>query len=57
MIQEGHVLHPVEIKTAATVKTDAVKNFKYLEGMESYEVGFGHVICQTPELYYVTRDV
>lgn len=57
VIQEGHILHPVEIKTAATVKTDAVKNFKCLEGMESYEVGFGHVICQTPEPYYVTRDV
>lgn len=57
VIQEGHVLHPVEIKTAATVRADAVKNFKCLEGMEGYEVGFGHVICQTPEPYYVTRDV
>ncbi len=57
VIQEGHILHPVEIKTAATVNADAVKNFKYLENMESYEVGFGHVICQTPEPYYVTRGV
>lgn len=57
VIQEGRVLHPVEIKTAATVKPDAIKNFKCLEGMEGYEVGFGHVICQTPEPYYVTRDV
>lgn len=57
VIQEGHILHPVEIKTAATVKADAVKNFKCLEGMEGYEVGFGHVICQTSEPYYVTRGV
>ena len=57
VIQEGHVLHPVEVKTAATVKADAVKNFKCLERMEGYEVGFGHVICQTPEPYYVARDV
>ena len=57
VIQEGRVLHPVEIKTAATVKPDAINNFKCLEGMEGYEVGFGHVICQTPEPYYVTRDV
>lgn len=57
VIQEGRVLHPVEIKTAATVRPEAVKNFKCLEGMEGYEVGFGHVICQTPEPYYVTRGV
>ena len=57
VIQEGHVLHPVEIKTAATIKADAVKNFSCLEGMEDYEVGFGHVVCQTPEPYYVTRNV
>lgn len=57
VIQEGHILHPVEVKTAATVKADAVKNFRCLEGMEGYEVGFGHVVCQTPEPYYVTRNV
>ena len=57
VIQEGHILHPVEIKTAATVKAEAVKNFKCLKGMEGYEVGFGHVICQAPEPYYVTREV
>lgn len=57
VIQEGHILHPVEIKTAATVNADAVKNFRCLEGMKDYEVGFGHVICQTPEPYFITRDV
>lgn len=57
VIQEGHILHPVEIKTAATVNADAVKNFKCLENMTDYEVGFGHVICQTPEPYFITRDV
>lgn len=57
VIQEGHVLHPMEIKTAATVGSDAIKNFACLEGLSDYEVGFGHVICQTTEPYYVTRDV
>lgn len=57
VIQEGRVLHPVEIKTAATVTADAVKSFKCLDVMEGYDVGFGHVICQTLEPYYVTRDV
>lgn len=57
VIQEGHVLHPVEVKTAATVGGDAVKNFGCLEGLSDYEVGFGHVVCQTDEPYFVTRGV
>ncbi|MEE8717304.1 MAG: ATP-binding protein [Coriobacteriales bacterium] len=57
VVQEGHVLHPVEIKAGSLIKADAVNNFKCLEGMPDYEVGFGHVICQTNEPYYVARDV
>lgn len=57
VIQEGHTLHPVEVKASATVGSDAAKNFDCLEGMSGYEVGFGHVICQTSEPYYVTRKV
>lgn len=57
VIQDGHVLHPVEVKMAATVGSDAVKNFGCLDRLSDYEVGFGHVICQTDEPYLVTRDV
>lgn len=57
VIQEGHVLHPVEVKMAATVGSDAVKNFCCLENLSGYEVGFGHVVCQTAEPYFVTRNV
>ena len=57
VIQEGHVLHPVEIKKAATVGTDAVRSFQCLSNLADYELGFGNVICQAPEPYYVTRDV
>lgn len=57
VIQEGHVLHPVEVKTAATVGADAVKNFSCLEGLSDYEVGFGHVVCQTKEPYPITANV
>ncbi len=57
LIQEGHILHPVEVKTAATVGADAVKNFTCLEQLPDYEVGFGHVICQTKEPYPITRNV
>ena len=57
VIQEGRVLHPVEIKTGATIRADAVKSFSCLDAFKDYEVGFGHVICQTPEPYLITRDV
>ncbi len=57
VIQDGHILHPVEIKTNALVKKDAIKHFSCLEGMEGYELGFGHIICQAPEPYYVTKNV
>lgn len=57
VIQEGHVLHPVEIKTSSTVRIDAIKHFGCLEGLSGYEVGYGHVVCQTPELYSLTDKV
>ena len=57
LIQEGHTLHPVEVKMPATVGRDAVKNFTCLEGLSGYEIGFGHVVCQTPDPYLITKDV
>ncbi len=46
-----------EVKTATTVGADAVKNFECLEKLGGYEVGFGHVICQTKEPYLASRNV
>ena len=46
-----------EVKTSATVGRDAVKNFTCLDGLSGYEIGFGHVVCQTPEPYLITKDV
>ena len=57
VIQDGRVLHPVEIKIGAQIGTDAVRNFQCLNAFGDYEVGFGHVVCQTPEPYLVARDV
>ena len=57
VIQDGRTLHPVEIKTNALVKKDAIKNFSCLEGMADYEMGYGHVICQTQEPYLITENV
>lgn len=57
VIQDGRTLHPVEVKAGALIKPDAVKNFACLEGFEGYEVGFGHVICQTREPYLLAKNV
>lgn len=57
VIQEGHALHPVEVKMAATVGSDAVKNFSCLKDIAGYELGFGHVVCQTKEPYFISKDV
>jgi uncharacterized protein len=57
VIQDGHVLHPIEVKMSATIGPDAVKNFACLEGISGYVVGYGHVICQTSEPYAVTRAI
>ena len=57
VIREGHALHPVEVKMAATVGSDAVKNFSCLKDIAGYELGFGHVVCQTKEPYFISKDV
>lgn len=57
VIQDGHTLHPVEIKSAVQVGTDAIKNFSCLEGFTEYEIGFGNVICQTEKPYALTESV
>ena len=57
IIQEGHILHPVEIKLNATINLKDISNFKYLESFADYEIGFGHVICQTNKPYLLTKDV
>ena len=57
VIQDGRTLYPVEIKTSANVRVDAVKSFRALEGFGDYEVGFGSVICQTEKPYMVDDDI
>ena len=57
VIQEGHILHPVEVKTAANIDASAIKNFECIEKFSDYEIGYGHVICQTREQYIITKNV
>ena len=57
IIQEGRVLHPVEIKTAATVTRETTAGFSVLNDIGDYDLGAGAVICQTREPYPVTDTV
>ena len=57
IIQEGRVLHPVEIKTSATVTREAAAGFSVLNDVGDYDVGAGAIICQTREPYPVTATV
>ena len=57
VIQKGRVLHPVEIKTAATVDRAVAAGFSVLDDVGDYDVGAGAVICQTREAYPLTADV
>ena len=57
IIQEGRVLHPVEIKTSATVTRETTAGFSVLNDIGDYDVGAGAVICQTREPYPVTDTV
>lgn len=57
IVRQGNTLYPIEIKTAASVKREAIKNFDALQGFSEYEVGFSSVICQTDEPYLLTENV
>lgn len=47
LIQQGRVLHPVEIKMAATPRSDAADAFRLLDKLPDFARGTGTIICQT----------
>lgn len=57
VIQDGHVLHPIEVKLAARVDANTASNFRCLEGFSSYELGFGYVVCRVDEPQLIARGV
>jgi predicted AAA+ superfamily ATPase len=57
VIQEGRVLHPVEIKAATAPGAEAMANFSALKALNDYEVGTGAVICSTDRPYPLGEDV
>lgn len=57
VIQEGRVLHPVEVKKKALPTREDIANFAVLDDIADYEVGPGAVICQTERALPITDDV
>ena len=57
VIQEGRVLHPVEIKAATAPGVEAMANFSALKALNDYEVGTGAVICSTDRPYPLGEDI
>lgn len=57
VIQDGRILHPIEIKAGANVRAEAIRNFEVLESFKDYEAGFGCVICQTDTPYMLADRV
>jgi len=39
------------------IGAEAARSFSLLEGLSGYEVGFGHVTCQTEEPYLISHGV
>jgi predicted AAA+ superfamily ATPase len=57
VIQEGQVLHPIEIKKSASPGKDAIANFFVLNNLSGFEVGTGAVLCQTDISYSISEGV
>ena len=57
VIQEGRVLHPVEVKISATPSANSITNFKRLDVFKDYKIGAGAVVCLTPQPYTLSSNV
>ena len=57
VIRRGRTLHPVEVKSAASVPASACRHFSALDSIEGYERGFGAVICQADAPYLLAEDI
>ena len=57
VIRRGRTLHPVEVKSAASVPASACRHFSALDSIEGYKRGFGAVICQADAPYLLAEDI
>lgn len=57
VIQRGHTLHPVEVKTASVIRDCDFSSFACLDAIEGCARGFGHVVCQTQSPVMLDENV
>ena len=57
LILEDGVIHPIEIKSAASVKKEMIKNFSVLRNNKEISAGRGAVICLSENIVPITEDV
>jgi predicted AAA+ superfamily ATPase len=57
LVEDGSVLHPVEIKTASDPSKSMTRAFRCIEGVPEKTVGQGALICMAKEVLPLTKDV
>lgn len=57
ILEKDGILHPIEIKKAATATKDMIKNFSALQVVYPYTKGKGAVICNAQKLSAINQDV
>ena len=56
VIENGNIVHPVEIKSGAKIDKNWIKSFRFLEKVKDKELGEGAVICRTEKLMPIDPD-
>jgi len=57
VIEQGAMLHPIEIKTSSDPKKEMVKSFEVLDKIPGKKRGTGAVICLAKERLPLMEDV
>ena len=57
LILEDGIIHPIEIKSSASVNKNMIKNFSVLDNNKEISVGRGAVICLSESIVPITESV
>ena len=57
LILEDGIIHPIEIKSSASVNKNMIKNFSVLDNNKEISVGRGAVICLSENIVPITESV
>ena len=57
IIQEGDILHPIEIKMSTMPKANMASEFDVLEGVPDKKRGLGAIICLIDRKLYLRENL